>query len=77
MTWQRSFIAAAALALVPATQAWNIELPPCLDEFQPFVYSGCYQDGHPNALVFRSSLDQTNMTVEKCVADCKGMWFLS
>lgn len=65
--------AAAALALVPLTMAWNVELPPCLEQFKPFVSSGCFQDGNPPALVYRSSQDQTNMTVEKCVAECKGM----
>ncbi|OAA32695.1 Carbohydrate-binding WSC, subgroup [Moelleriella libera RCEF 2490] len=75
MTLYRSILAAAAVAVLPLTQAWNIELPPCVSPFKPFVYSGCYQDGSPNALVFRSSLDQTNMTVEKCMADCKGNGF--
>lgn len=65
-------MAAAAVALVPLTQAWNIELPPCIEPFKPFVYSGCFQDGNPNALIFRSSIDQNNMTVEKCIAECKG-----
>ncbi|KAK2593147.1 hypothetical protein QQS21_009157 [Conoideocrella luteorostrata] len=75
MTLYRSALAFAAVALVPLTQAWNIELPPCVEPFKPFVYSGCFQDGSPNALVFRSSLDQRNMTVEKCIADCKGNGF--
>lgn len=77
MTLYRSALAVAAAALVSITQAWNIELPPCIEPFKPFVYSGCFQDGNPNALVFRSSLDQQDMTVEKCIADCKGMWPLS
>ncbi|KAG8416535.1 hypothetical protein J3458_007117 [Metarhizium acridum] len=75
MTLYRSVLAVAAAALVSITQAWNIELPPCIEPFKPFIYSGCFQDGSPNALVFRSSLDQKNMTVEKCIADCKGNGF--
>lgn len=68
MALRRSIVAAAALALVPAVHAWNIELPPCLEEFKPFVYSGCYEEG----LVFRSSLPSKGMTTEKCMAECKG-----
>ncbi|KHN99556.1 Carbohydrate-binding WSC, subgroup [Metarhizium album ARSEF 1941] len=75
MTVNRSALAAAAVALVSFTQAWNIELPPCVEPFKPFVYSGCFQDSNSNALVFRSSLDQKDMTVEKCIADCKGNGF--
>ncbi|POR33498.1 Uncharacterized protein TPAR_06315 [Tolypocladium paradoxum] len=67
--------AAAALAIVPLTMAWNVELPPCLDKFKPFVSSGCFQDGNPPALVYRSSQDQKTMTVEKCIAECKGNGF--
>lgn len=80
MAFSRSLVAAVAtLSLVKSTQAWNVELPPCLDEFQPFVYSGCFQDGTPgtpNALIFRSSLSSDSMTVEECVADCKGVFVL-
>ncbi|PHH80346.1 hypothetical protein CDD82_1818 [Ophiocordyceps australis] len=62
-------------AAMPAL-AWNVELPPCLDKFKPFVKSGCFQDGDQSpALVYRSSLDQGSMTVEKCVAECKGNGF--
>ncbi|KAM4060227.1 carbohydrate binding domain-containing protein [Hirsutella rhossiliensis] len=69
----RSALAAAlGLALVPLSQAWNVELPPCLDDFKPFVSSGCFREGSDPTLIFRSGLDQHNMTVEKCVADCKG-----
>ncbi|KJZ74107.1 hypothetical protein HIM_06556 [Hirsutella minnesotensis 3608] len=67
--------AAAALALVPLSQAWNIQLPPCLDDFEPFVSSGCFEDGNSPALIYRSTLDQNQMTIEKCVADCKGNGF--
>ncbi|TWU73628.1 hypothetical protein ED733_002615 [Metarhizium rileyi] len=75
MTLYRSALATVAMALVPITHAWNIELPPCIEPFKPFVYSGCFQDSNNNALVFRSSLDQMDMTVEKCIADCKGNGF--
>ncbi|KAM0251076.1 hypothetical protein ACHAQJ_008358 [Trichoderma viride] len=79
MSFSRSLVAVVTtLSLVTSTQAWNVEVPPCLDKFQPFVYSGCFQDGgsgNPNALIFRSSLSSDNMTVEECVADCKGNGF--
>ncbi|KAK3950414.1 WSC domain-containing protein [Pseudoneurospora amorphoporcata] len=70
--------ALAALALVPrlGVRATTIERPPCLDPFQPFIYSGCYADtGNPHALSLRSQLDQQNMTIEKCVSVCKGNGF--
>ncbi|GJN77326.1 hypothetical protein PLIIFM63780_000816 [Purpureocillium lilacinum] len=70
----RSFAAAAAaLAVVPLTQAWNIQLPPCLEEFKPFVKSGCYSDSTGEALVYRANGDKH--TVETCVAECKGNGF--
>ncbi|PON20484.1 hypothetical protein TGAM01_v210654 [Trichoderma gamsii] len=79
MSFSRSLVAAVAtLSLVTSTHAWNVELPPCLDKFQPFVYSGCFQDGgpgNPNALIFRSTLPSNNMTVEECVSECKGNGF--
>ncbi|KAI5928595.1 WSC domain-containing protein [Camillea tinctor] len=64
-----------ALGLVRITYAWYNELPPCLSEFDPFVYSGCYdngQRGQTEALSLRTDLDTQNMTVETCVAECKG-----
>ncbi|KAK3375012.1 WSC domain-containing protein [Podospora didyma] len=65
--------ALAVAALVSRVQATTVELPPCLDPFQPFVYSGCFQDtGSPHALTFRSNLDSQSMTIETCVAECKG-----
>ncbi|KAL7901012.1 WSC domain-containing protein [Trichoderma sp. SZMC 28014] len=79
MSFSRSLVAAVAtLSLVTSTHAWNVDLPPCLDKFQPFVYSGCFQDGgpgNPNALIFRSTLPSNNMTVEECVSECKGNGF--
>ncbi|KPM37285.1 hypothetical protein AK830_g9266 [Neonectria ditissima] len=74
----RNVIAAAALALFQTTQAWNVELPSCLDPFQPYVYVGCFnghQDSGKDTLIYRSSQDLQVMTVEKCVAECKGNGF--
>lgn len=68
--------ALAVLAFIPSIRATTIELPPCLDPFQPFIYSGCYADTHsPETLSLRSQLDQQNMTIEKCVSVCKGNGF--
>ncbi|KAL2201413.1 WSC domain-containing protein [Corynascus similis CBS 632.67] len=65
--------AMAALALVGAVQATEIPLPPCLDPFQPFVYSGCFKElSGTQLLPFRTPLDQSETTVESCVAMCKG-----
>lgn len=65
--------AIAVAALAPLGLAWNVDLPPCTTPFQPFVYSGCFQDlSSPPALAYRSSLSIDNMTVELCVAECKG-----
>ncbi|KAL2181799.1 WSC domain-containing protein [Thermothelomyces heterothallicus CBS 202.75] len=65
--------AAAALALGGHVQATEIPLPPCLDPFQPFVYSGCFRESAGTQLLsFRAPLDQQEGTVEKCVATCKG-----
>ncbi|KAG6008725.1 hypothetical protein E4U54_008666 [Claviceps lovelessii] len=76
MALLRSALAAVAMTLLPLSHAWNIELPPCTQPFKPFVYSGCFQEGKDsNTLMFRSSLDTANMTVEKCMAECKGNGF--
>ncbi|KAG5980467.1 hypothetical protein E4U55_003993 [Claviceps digitariae] len=76
MALLRSVLAAVAMTLLPLSHAWNIELPPCTEPFKPFVYSGCFQEGKDsNALIFRSSLDTANMTVEMCMAECKGNGF--
>lgn len=64
--------AMAAAALVGVTHATERPLPPCLDPFQPFVYSGCFQEGSAQILPFRSDEPSDTMTVEKCVAECKG-----
>jgi hypothetical protein len=71
----KSLAAVAALSLVNSAQAWYNELPPCLTPFDPFVYTGCYDNGQPGtkeALSLRTDLDTQNMTVETCVAECKG-----
>lgn len=49
-----------------------VRLPSCVD-YTPFVYSGCFTDnGDPRTLLYKSNLDFDSMTVEKCVAFCKG-----
>lgn len=71
----KSLAAIAALSLVNSVQAWYTDLPSCLAPFDPFVYTGCYDNGQPGekeALSLRTDLDQQNMTVEGCVAHCKG-----
>ncbi|KAL8359860.1 hypothetical protein RB598_008289 [Gaeumannomyces tritici] len=74
MSSLRSLVAAAAVvSYAGQTYAWTVALPPCLSAFQPFVYSGCYNDvKKPDTLSFKSPLSRENMTVEMCVADCKG-----
>ncbi|KAI0486646.1 WSC domain-containing protein [Xylaria cf. heliscus] len=71
----KSLAAITALALVNTAQAWYNDLPSCLSPFDPFVYTGCYDNGQPGqkeALSLRTDLDQQNMTIETCVAHCKG-----
>ncbi|RWA14211.1 hypothetical protein EKO27_g890 [Xylaria grammica] len=71
----KSITAIAALSLVNTAQAWYNDLPSCLSPFEPFVYTGCYDNGQPGqkeALTLRTDLDQQNMTVETCVSHCKG-----
>jgi len=75
MAYKTSLAAVAAVALLQGVQAWNPELPPCLDTFRPFVYAGCFQDtpaGGEPTLDWRTNLDQNDMTIEKCMAECKG-----
>ncbi|KAG5794442.1 hypothetical protein H9Q69_006488 [Fusarium xylarioides] len=75
----RTIVAGATIALAGMAQATHIDYPPCLDPFQPYVSSGCYMDGVEGhmggALIYRSGQNQYNMTVEKCVAECKGNGF--
>lgn len=51
--------------------------PSCVN-FTPYVYAGCFQDpSNPaRALLYDSQLDFDTMTVEACIAFCKGMWLL-
>ena len=64
---------AVAMAAVTLVHATEIHLPSCLSTFQPFLYSGCYQevDG-THILPYRSDASADTMTVESCVAECKG-----
>ncbi|CAM1505383.1 Fc.00g110200.m01.CDS01 [Cosmosporella sp. VM-42] len=72
----RSIVATAAIALLQTGSAHHIELPACLDPFQPYIPVGCFQDtGTVPALMYRSSANNQQMTVEKCVAECKGNGF--
>ncbi|KAG5964532.1 hypothetical protein E4U57_005212 [Claviceps arundinis] len=76
MAFSRSVLVAVAMAVLPLAHAWNTELPPCTESFKPFGYSGCFQEGKGgNALIFRSSLEPGNMTIERCTAECKGNGF--
>ncbi|KAI1752935.1 WSC domain-containing protein [Xylaria castorea] len=71
----KSLTAITALSFVNTAQAWYNDLPSCLSPFDPFVYTGCYDNGQPGqmeALSLRTDLDTQNMTVEICVAHCKG-----
>ncbi|TRX92646.1 hypothetical protein FHL15_006573 [Xylaria flabelliformis] len=71
----KSLAAITALSFVHTAHAWYNDLPSCLTPFDPFVYTGCYdngQPGQPEALSLRTDLDQQNMTVEICIAHCKG-----
>ncbi|OLN93917.1 WSC domain-containing protein-like protein 4 [Colletotrichum chlorophyti] len=70
----RAVVALAAATLINQVTATGVDLPPCLDPFKPFTYAGCWAEhgsNGENVLDFRP-LDQTDMTVEKCVASCKG-----
>jgi hypothetical protein len=75
----KSFVtASAALVLcqgvgASAVRRWSTAGPSCTD-FTPYVYAGCFSDpSSPRALPFSSSdLNTQNMTVEICVAFCKG-----
>jgi len=72
----RAVVAAAAAVAVFGVYATDYHLPPCLDPFRPFVYSGCFEDkGSPDALMWRTPLDQHNMTVETCASTCKSNGF--
>jgi hypothetical protein len=67
-------IASAALSLFSGVDAWQNPPQPSCTDFTPFAYKGCFQDlSSPNALLYSSGLNTQNMTVEICVAFCKGM----
>ena len=77
----RAFLtASAALTLIAGVTAGPVvqrnEEPPqpaCTSPFQPFVYAGCFSDpSSPRGLLYDSGLPTQNMTVEICVAFCKG-----
>lgn len=71
-------IASAVLTLFSNASAGlvkrNEEPPqPSCTDFTPFVYAGCFQDpSTTRALLYNSGLNSQNMTVETCVAFCKG-----
>ncbi|KAB5558603.1 WSC domain-containing protein [Coniochaeta sp. 2T2.1] len=73
----KSFAALAATALFTYVQATHIDLPACTAPFRPFVYSGCFADNTASGatLSFHSDADRYNMTVEGCMAECKGNGF--
>ncbi|KAH6694087.1 WSC domain-containing protein [Plectosphaerella plurivora] len=68
----RAWAALAAITLASTAQAWHVELPPCVDPFQPFLYTGCFANLDGKSLNYRSSTSSKDMTTEKCVAECKG-----
>jgi hypothetical protein len=73
--------ASAAFSFVSGVNSRVIERDPvdnslgsCVD-FTPYIYAGCYTDPpqtSERALLYNSDLDQNTITVEKCVAFCKG-----
>lgn len=75
------FAASAAFTVLMGVDAANISpvsqepaQPACTKYFQSFVYAGCFKDiGDPRALLYDSKLPVLDMTVEKCVAFCKGI----
>lgn len=74
-TMSRLISTLAVFSLASRGYAWYNELPPCLDEFQPFVEVGCFdngQVGEKEALSMKTDLPVTGMTTEICVAECKG-----
>jgi hypothetical protein len=75
--------AAAALTLVSGVNAGGYPInmmrrnqepsQPSCTNFTPFKYAGCFKDlSSPRALLFNGP-STSNMTVETCVAFCKGM----
>jgi hypothetical protein len=73
-------IATASLTILPFANAGIVkrnqepDQPSCVD-FTPFTYAGCFRSPPGQAfdtLLFTGTLDKSNMTIEKCVAYCKG-----
>lgn len=70
----RSVLAVALAALLGGvSHASYTEQPACPKPFTPFQCAGCVatKDGS-SPFDFRSSADQSSMTVAKCTAVCKG-----
>jgi hypothetical protein len=67
------FTGAGASASVALKRNEEPAQPSCVN-FTPFVYAGCFQDpsSPERALLYNSNLPTDAMTVEKCVAFCKG-----
>ena len=74
--------AAAALTLVSGVNAGGYPVmkrnqepsQPSCTNFTPFKYAGCFQDpSNPERALLFSGPSTQNMTVETCVAFCKGM----
>lgn len=75
-------VAAAALTLVSGVDAAGYPIkkrnqepdqPSCTD-FTPFKYAGCFQDpSNPGRALLFDGPSNDNMTVETCVAFCKGL----
>ena len=74
-TFVTSIALAAGLVQVAnasAVKRWGVPLPACTPA-TPFVYAGCFSDmGSTGALEYRSEVNYDNMTIEACVAFCKG-----
>jgi hypothetical protein len=74
--------AAAALTLISGVNAGSYPVmkrnqepsQPSCTNFTPFKYAGCFQDpSNPERALLFSGPSTQNMTVETCVAFCKGM----
>jgi hypothetical protein len=74
--------AAAALTLISGVNAGSYPVmkrnqepsQPLCTNFTPFKYAGCFQDpSNPERALLFSGPSTQNMTVETCVAFCKGM----
>ncbi|MCJ1352419.1 MAG: hypothetical protein MMC33_002403 [Icmadophila ericetorum] len=70
----RSLFAATAASLFVLARANDYPpLPPCTVPFAPFDFVGCFtDDGNHDTLPFATNLNFYNMTIELCIATCKG-----